>query len=46
VHHHLIRQGTRTQCGLVIETGEAREAHHFCLLIGYGAGGDQPIPRL
>jgi len=42
VHHHLIRQGTRTQCGLVIESGEAREAHHFCLLIGYGAGAVNP----
>ena len=42
VHHHLIREGTRTQCGLVIETGEAREAHHFCLLIGYGAGAINP----
>jgi glutamate synthase domain-containing protein 2/glutamate synthase domain-containing protein 3 len=42
VHHHLIRQGTRTQCGLVIESGEAREAHHFCLLIGYGAGAINP----
>jgi glutamate synthase (NADPH) large chain len=42
VHHHLIRQGTRTQCGLVIETGEARESHHFCLLIGYGAGAVNP----
>jgi glutamate synthase domain-containing protein 2/glutamate synthase domain-containing protein 1/glutamate synthase domain-containing protein 3 len=42
VHHYLIRQGTRTQCGLVIETGEAREVHHFCLLIGYGAGAINP----
>src|SRR3954453_7445198 len=42
VHHHLIRQGTRTQCGLVVETGEAREAHHFCLLIGYGTGAINP----
>ncbi len=42
VHHHLIRAGTRTQCGLVIETGEAREIHHFCLLIGYGAGAVNP----
>jgi glutamate synthase (NADPH) large chain len=42
VHHHLIRQGTRAQCGLVIETGEAREAHHLCLLIGYGAGAINP----
>ena len=42
VHHHLIREGIRTQCGLVIETGEARETHHFCLLIGYGAGAINP----
>ncbi len=42
VHHHLIRLGIRTQAGLVIETGEAREAHHFCLLIGYGAGAVNP----
>jgi len=42
VHHHLIRLGIRTQCGLVIETGEAREIHHFCLLIGYGAGAINP----
>jgi glutamate synthase domain-containing protein 2/glutamate synthase domain-containing protein 1/glutamate synthase domain-containing protein 3 len=42
VHHHLIRQGTRTQAGLVIETGEAREVHHFCLLLGYGAGAINP----
>ena len=42
VHHYLIREGTRTQCGLVIETGEAREAHHFCLLIGFGAGAVNP----
>lgn len=42
VHHHLIRAGTRTQCDLIIETGEAREAHHFCLLIGYGAGAINP----
>ena len=42
VHHHLIREGTRTQCGLVVETGEAREVHHFCLLIGFGAGAINP----
>jgi glutamate synthase domain-containing protein 2/glutamate synthase domain-containing protein 3 len=42
VHHHLIRAGTRTQAGLVIETGDAREVHHFCLLIGYGAGAINP----
>src|ERR1700722_14415706 len=38
LHHHLIREGTRTRVGLVIETGEPREVHHFSLLIGYGAG--------
>ena len=37
VHHHLIREGTRTRCGIVIETGEAREVMHFALLMGYGA---------
>jgi glutamate synthase (ferredoxin) len=42
VHHHLIRQGTRTQVGLVIETGEAREVHHAALLMGYGAGAINP----
>ncbi|MDB5289397.1 MAG: gltB 2 [Phycisphaerales bacterium] len=42
VHHHLIRLGIRTQCGLVVETGEAREVHHFCLLIGFGAGAVNP----
>jgi glutamate synthase (ferredoxin) len=38
VHHHLVREGTRTRCGLIVETGDAREVHHVCLLIGYGAG--------
>ncbi|MCH9037870.1 MAG: glutamate synthase large subunit [Chloroflexi bacterium] len=42
VHHHLIRQGTRTKVGLVVETGEAREVAHFALLIGYGAGAVNP----
>jgi len=42
LHHHLIRQGTRTRVGLVIETGEPREVHHFSLLIGYGAGAINP----
>ena len=36
LHHHLIRTGTRTQVGLVLESGEPREVHHFCLLLGYG----------
>ncbi|HWS41325.1 MAG TPA: glutamate synthase central domain-containing protein, partial [Arenimonas sp.] len=42
VHHHLIRQGKRSQCGLIIETAEAREVHHFACLIGYGAGAINP----
>ncbi|TWU33347.1 glutamate synthase large subunit [Novipirellula artificiosorum] len=42
VHHHLIKQAKRTQIGLVIETGEAREVHHHCLLIGYGADAINP----
>ena len=42
VHHHLIRAGQRTRCGIVVETGEAREVHHFCCLIGYGAGAVYP----
>ncbi len=42
VHHHLIREGMRAQCGIVIETGEAREVHHFALLLGYGAGSVNP----
>ena len=42
VHHHLIRKGLRTSVGLVIETGEAREVHHFCCLAGYGAEAINP----
>ncbi len=42
VHHHLIREGTRTRCGLVVESGEPREIMHLCLLIGYGAGAVNP----
>jgi len=42
VHNHLVREGTRTRCGLVVETGNAREVHHLCLLIGYGAGAVNP----
>ena len=42
VHHRLIRQGLRMQTGLVIETGEAREVHHFCVLAGYGAEAINP----
>ncbi|HMQ58488.1 MAG TPA: glutamate synthase-related protein, partial [Rhizobiaceae bacterium] len=42
VHHHLIREGKRTAVGLVVETGEAREVHHFCCLAGYGAEAINP----
>jgi glutamate synthase (NADPH/NADH) large chain len=42
VHHHLIRAGTRTSVGLVVETGEAREVMHFALLSGYGAEAINP----
>ena len=42
LHHHLIRSGTRTRVGLVLESGEPREVHHFCLLIGYGVQAINP----
>ena len=42
VHHHLIRQGLRMQTGLLVETGEAREVHHFCVLAGFGAEAINP----
>jgi glutamate synthase (NADPH/NADH) large chain len=42
VHHHLVRQGLRMQTGLVVESGEAREVHHFCVLAGYGAEAINP----
>ncbi len=42
VHHHLIREKTRTEVGLVIESGDAREVHHMALLVGYGAGAINP----
>jgi len=42
VHHHLIRTGLRTSVGLVIESGEPREVHHFCCLAGYGAEAINP----
>ena len=42
VHQHLIREHTRTQCGLVVESGEPREVMHFALLTGYGAGAVNP----
>jgi glutamate synthase (ferredoxin) len=42
LHHHLIRAGTRTRIGLVLESGEPREVHHFCLLLGYGVQAINP----
>ncbi len=42
VHHHLIREKSRTKVGLIIETGEAREVHHMALLLGFGAGAINP----
>ena len=46
VHHHLIRKGTRTRCGIVIESGEPREVQHFALLAGYGASAVNPYVAL
>ena len=42
LHHHLIRVGRRTQVGLILESGEPREVHHFSTLIGYGCGAINP----
>ncbi len=42
VHHHLVREKTRTQVGLLIEAGDVREVHHVALLIGYGAAAVNP----
>ncbi len=42
VHHHLVKGEKRTQIGIIIETGEAREVHHHCLLVGYGADAINP----
>ncbi|BBO70068.1 glutamate synthase [Desulfosarcina alkanivorans] len=42
VHHGLIDAGMRSECGLIVETGEAREIHHVCCLLGYGAGAVVP----
>ncbi len=46
VHHHLVREKTRTKVGLVVETGDARETHHMALLIGYGAAAVNPYLAL
>ncbi len=42
VHHALIRRGLRTRCGLIVDSGEPREVHHFALLLAYGAGAIHP----
>lgn len=42
VQHHLVREGLRTQCGIICETGEARDVSQFALLVGYGAGAINP----
>jgi len=42
VHHHLVRTAKRSKAAIVVETGEAREVHHFCLLFGYGADAINP----
>ena len=42
LHHHLVRKAKRTRIGIVLETGEAREVHHHCLLVGYGADAINP----
>jgi glutamate synthase domain-containing protein 2/glutamate synthase domain-containing protein 1/glutamate synthase domain-containing protein 3 len=46
VHQHLVKKGLRTSSGLVVETGSAREVHHFALLAGYGAEGVHPYLAL
>jgi glutamate synthase domain-containing protein 2/glutamate synthase domain-containing protein 3 len=46
VHHHLVREGSRTLCGLAVESGEAREVHHAAALIGYGANAVNPYLAL
>ncbi|MGI8750621.1 MAG: glutamate synthase large subunit [Thermoleophilaceae bacterium] len=46
VHHHLVRAGTRTRTGLVVESGEPREPHHIAALIGYGAAAVNPYLML
>jgi glutamate synthase domain-containing protein 2/glutamate synthase domain-containing protein 1/glutamate synthase domain-containing protein 3 len=46
VHHHLVREGTRLRAGIVLESGEPREVHHFATLIGYGASAVNPYVML
>jgi glutamate synthase (NADPH/NADH) large chain len=42
IHHHLVREKTRTQVGLLVEAGDVREVHHVALLVGYGAAAVNP----
>ncbi|MBW3636539.1 MAG: glutamate synthase subunit alpha, partial [Armatimonadetes bacterium] len=46
VHHHLIREGLRTRCSIIAESGEPRDSHHFACLIGYGAAAVNPYLAL
>jgi glutamate synthase (NADPH) large chain len=46
MHHHLIRKGTRSRAGIVVECGDARDVHHMSVLIGYGASGINPYLAL
>ena len=42
VHHHLVRERSRTQVGLVVESGDAREVHHMAMLVGFGCAAINP----
>ncbi|NVP72713.1 hypothetical protein HXP39_18545, partial [Vibrio cholerae O1 biovar El Tor] len=42
IHHHLVREKTRTQAGLIVEAGDVREVHHVATLIGFGAAAVNP----
>jgi len=46
VHHHLVREGTRLRAGIILESGEPREVHHFATLIAYGASAINPYVML
>ena len=46
MHHHLIRKGLRNRASLIIESGEAREVHHFAVLLGFGASAINPYLAL
>src|SRR6202042_1461634 len=46
VHHHLVREGTRLRAGIILESGEPREVHHFATLLGYGASAINPYLML